>query len=163
MHPLLRNHTILWTFYQYYVKSMLWVGLGTSGGLDQVVGTPTPEKNHVSRSQFRPFLVPTLLLHELTNPIPKVFLNKSARVSPYISQPYRDPSSPDFIPRSFFDNIRSKYIIQKPVAYPAKGIDLAPWPKLVTADGGVKFTDNGRLEYRRLQRLEKTENGGRLF
>lgn len=52
VHPLLRNHSALWTFYNVYVRTFLWLNTGTPEGLDQVVGEPDPHKNHVSRSEF---------------------------------------------------------------------------------------------------------------
>ena len=56
VHPLLRNHSALWTYYNVYVRSILWFTTGTPGGLDQVVGEPDPEKDHVSKSELFPCL-----------------------------------------------------------------------------------------------------------
>jgi dimethylaniline monooxygenase (N-oxide forming) len=52
VHPILRDHAALWTFYDVYVRSILWLNTGTPGGLDQIVGEPSPEKNHVSKSKW---------------------------------------------------------------------------------------------------------------
>ena len=57
VHPILRNGNALWTFYDIYVKSILWLNTGTPGGLDQLVGEPNAEKNHVSKSKSLSLLV----------------------------------------------------------------------------------------------------------
>ncbi|KAK4669038.1 uncharacterized protein QC764_0108450 [Podospora pseudoanserina] len=124
VHPLLRNSNALWTFYDRYVKGILWLNTGTSGGLDQIVREPSPEKNHVS----------------------KIFFNKSSKASPYISYPYRLNSK-----RSLVDRIRSG-IIQSPVpSTNDRQIDLAPWPEAVSSDGEIHFQDNGRPEFQRVK------------
>ncbi|KAK4639942.1 LOW QUALITY PROTEIN: hypothetical protein QC761_700450 [Podospora bellae-mahoneyi] len=124
VHPLLRNSNALWTFYDWYVKGILWLNTGTSGGFDQIVGEPSPEKNHVS----------------------KIFFNKSSKASPYISYPYRLNSK-----RSLVDRIRSD-IIQSPVpSTNGRQIGLAPWPESVSSDGEIHFQDNGRPKFQRVK------------
>jgi len=49
VHPKLRNNMALWIFYDIYVRSILWLTTGTASGLDQWVGEPSPQRNHVSR------------------------------------------------------------------------------------------------------------------
>ncbi|KAK3313365.1 hypothetical protein B0H66DRAFT_350202 [Apodospora peruviana] len=124
VHPLLRSHSALWTFYDIYVKSILWLNTGTPGGLDQLVGEPSPEKNHVSR----------------------IFFNKSSNAGPYISAPYRRNAK-----RSTIDKIRSA-IIQAPIKDTGdRQIDLAPWPESVSCAGVVKFNNSQRLEWERIK------------
>ncbi|KAK3681099.1 hypothetical protein B0T22DRAFT_434837 [Podospora appendiculata] len=124
VHPLLRNHTALWTFYDIYVKSILWTTTGTSGGLDQLVGTPSPEKNHVS----------------------KIFFNKSSKASAYISAPYRH------LPHTPLNRLR-RALIQNPIPDTrGRHIDLAPWPKTITPSGVVHFhATPSRLEWHRIK------------
>ncbi|KAK4662347.1 uncharacterized protein QC763_0112450 [Podospora pseudopauciseta] len=99
-------------------------GHSTTGGLDQIVGEPSPEKDHVS----------------------KIFFNKSSKASPYISHPYRLNSK-----RSLVDRIRSG-IIQSPVpSTNDRQIDLAPWPESVSSDGEIHFQDNERPEFQRVK------------
>ncbi|KAK4171252.1 hypothetical protein QBC36DRAFT_199738, partial [Triangularia setosa] len=127
VHFLLRNSNSLWTFYDRYVKGILWLNTGTPGGLNQIVGEPSPDKNHVS----------------------KIFFNKSSKTSPYISYPYRLNSK-----RSLIDRIRSG-IIQSPIpSTNGRHIDLAPWPESVSLDGVVRFKDSGRPEYQRVKSEE---------
>lgn len=126
VHPLLRNHTVLWTFYDIYVRSILWLNTGSPEGLDQLVGEPDPEKNHVSR----------------------IFFNKSGNAGPYISNPYRRSAK---YANSRVDKIR-RALIQVPVVNTGgKYIDLAPWPESVSHTGIVTFSQTNRLEYERIR------------
>lgn len=78
----------------------------------------------------------------------QVFFNKSSRVCPFISLPYR-PIIPGYALWTYA--LRSA-LIQTPVP-DTKGrqVDLAPWPKRFTPKGFVRFTDNGRPEYDRMR------------
>ncbi|KAM7220349.1 hypothetical protein V8F06_004315 [Rhypophila decipiens] len=127
VHPLLRNHTALWTFYDMYVRSILWLNTGTPEGLDQLVGEPDADKNHVSR----------------------IFFNKSGNAGPYISHPYRRSAK---YANNRLDRIR-RALIQVPVVDTGgKFIDLAPWPESVSDKGVVRFTPTDqRLEYSRIK------------
>lgn len=104
---------------------MLWINTGTPGGLDQLVGEPSPEKNHVSR----------------------IFFNKTGKAGPYISYPYRP--SPKFATR--LDKIR-RAIVQAPIKDTGgRQIDLAPWPDSVSHAGVVRFANSERPEYERIK------------
>ncbi|KAL5400088.1 hypothetical protein PMIN03_013119 [Paraphaeosphaeria minitans] len=38
VHPLLRSSNILWTYYDYYLRTILWLSWGTTHGIDQWIG-----------------------------------------------------------------------------------------------------------------------------
>ncbi|KAK3374621.1 hypothetical protein B0H63DRAFT_548881 [Podospora didyma] len=124
VHPLLRNSTALWTFYDAYVKGILWLTTGTPGGLGQYVGQPSPEKNHVSR----------------------IFFNKASNAAPYVSEPYRKTAR-----KSLIERIR-RSLIQLPIPDThGREIDLAPWPDHVSKSGIVTFRNSGRPEWERMK------------
>lgn len=51
VHPILRrNDTILWEYYNIYIKVLLWLCSGTTAGMDQWVGEISPERHHPSKS-----------------------------------------------------------------------------------------------------------------
>ncbi|KAK5996241.1 Monooxygenase ptmN [Cladobotryum mycophilum] len=126
VHPILRNHTILWDYYHYYIKALLWVSSGTTYGMDQWIGEISPERHHPSR----------------------IFFNKSMKVCPFISEPYR-PKLPGY--KLWLYALRSA-LVQVPIPDTnGRQVDLAPWPKEVDEHGIVYFTDNKRPEYERLK------------
>ncbi|KAI9147384.1 Monooxygenase ptmN [Paramyrothecium foliicola] len=126
VHPKLRSHTILWDYYHYYIKALLWVCSGTTAGMDQWIGEISPERHHPS----------------------KIFFNKSMKVCPYISKPYR-PTVPGH--RLWWYALRSVFV-QTPIPdVGSRQVDLAPWPQEITKRGVVQFVDNGRLEYDRMK------------
>ncbi|KAM4066310.1 DDE superfamily endonuclease [Hirsutella rhossiliensis] len=93
VHPILRNSMLLWEYYHYYIKTLLWLSSGTTTGMDQWVGAISPERHHPSR----------------------IFFNKSDKICPYISLPYR-PKIPSwrlwlFALRSAFKEIIKPDII----------------------------------------------------
>lgn len=51
LHPILRNSMLLWDYYHYYVKWLLWVSGGTTMGMNQWVGAISPERHDPSRSK----------------------------------------------------------------------------------------------------------------
>lgn len=51
-HPILRNHMILWDYYHYYIKALLWLSSGTTVGMDQWVGEISRERHHPSKSKL---------------------------------------------------------------------------------------------------------------
>ncbi len=55
---ILRNNMLLWEYYKWYVKSLLWVSSGTTNGMDQWIGGISPERHHVSKSKWQTILVP---------------------------------------------------------------------------------------------------------
>ncbi|KPA39288.1 dimethylaniline monooxygenase [Fusarium langsethiae] len=73
VHRTLRNSMILWEYYNYYIKALLWICSGTTAGMDQWIGAISPARHHPS----------------------KIFFNKSMKICPYLSLPYR-PKQPDF-------------------------------------------------------------------
>ncbi|KAK2685858.1 hypothetical protein QWA68_015036 [Fusarium oxysporum] len=126
VHPLLRNSMVLWHYYHWYIKFILWLSSGTTAGMDQWIGRISPERHHPS----------------------KIFFNKSMKVCPYISLPYR-PSMPG--KRLWLYALRSA-IVQTPVPDTnGRKVDLAPWPKEIGRDGTVYFFDNQRPEFNRLK------------
>ncbi|CAF3495730.1 unnamed protein product [Fusarium graminearum] len=96
VHPVLRNSMILWDYYYYYIKSLLWVSSGT-----------------------------TLVL-----------FNKSMKVCPYLSLPYRPTQAG---PKLWLYALRSAFV-QTPIPDThGKQVDLAPLPKIINKDGTVEF------------------------
>ncbi|QPG96512.1 hypothetical protein C2857_004426 [Epichloe festucae Fl1] len=130
VHRILRqNDALLWGYYNVYIKCLLFISSGTTLGMDQWIGGISPERHHPS----------------------KIFFNKSMKVCPYISQPYR-PQIPG--PRLWLYALRSA-LVQTPIPdTQGRRVDLAPWPQCIDARGNVKFVDNGRLEYERLRDQE---------
>ncbi|KAK0612524.1 hypothetical protein B0T17DRAFT_543883 [Bombardia bombarda] len=124
VHPWLRDHMLLWEYYDIFIKSTLWLVSGTKYGLGEWVGGISKERYHAS----------------------KIFFNKSNKAMPYISAPYRSAGESGLVQK-----IRSS-LIQVPVADThGRHIDLAPWPSRVDSNGLVRFLNNGRPEYDRLK------------
>ena len=144
VHPLLRNSMALWHYYHWYIKTILWLSSGTTAGMDQWIGEISPERHHLSKSITPKHLTSILLLTTLP-----VFFNKSMKICPYISLPYR-PSIPGR--RLWLYALRSA-IVQTPVPdTDGRHVDLAPWPKEIDQQGTVHFIDNQRPEFSRLER-----------
>lgn len=146
VHPILRrNDTLLWEYYNIYIKVLLWLCSGTTAGMDQWVGEISPERHHPSKSSHfnhAPIVIEILLTLFI------VFFNKSMKVCPYISQPYR-PQLPG--PRLWLYALRSA-LLQMPMPdTEGQCVHLAPWPKQFHQSGLVEFVDNGRIEYRRMR------------
>ncbi|KAH7192886.1 dimethylaniline monooxygenase [Fusarium flagelliforme] len=126
VHPVLRKSMILWDYYNYYIKSLLWICSGTTFGMDQWIGEISKARHHPS----------------------KIFFNKLMKVCPYLSLPYR-PKQPG--PKLWLYALRSAFV-QTPISDThGRQVDLAPLPKAIHKDGTVDFVDNGRLEYERLK------------
>ncbi|CZR49683.1 uncharacterized protein FPRO_14839 [Fusarium proliferatum ET1] len=126
VHQALRNSMILWEYYNYYIKVLLWVCSGTTSGMDQWVGEISPARHHPS----------------------KIFFNKSMKVCPYLSLPYR-PKQPG--PSLWLYALRSA-LVQTPIPDTnGRQVDLAPLPKKIDEHGVVEFVDNGRPEYERIK------------
>ncbi|KAK3331488.1 hypothetical protein B0H66DRAFT_507303 [Apodospora peruviana] len=124
VHRRLRDHMLLWEYYDFFIKSTLWLVGGSKYGLAQHVGGISEGRYHAS----------------------KIFFNKSNKAMPYISAPYRDHAESCLTQR-----IRSS-LIQVPIADTnGRRIDLAPWPERIDSKGVVHFRDNGRKEYGRLR------------
>ncbi|KAK3337641.1 hypothetical protein B0T19DRAFT_448055 [Cercophora scortea] len=124
VHPRLRDHMLLWEYYDAFIKWTLWLVGGSRYGLGQFVGGISDERYHAS----------------------KIFFNKSNRAMPYISAPYRAAAESTIVQR-----IRSS-LIQVPIADThGRHIDLAPWPDHIDSEGVIHFRDNGRKEYARLK------------
>ncbi|KAF0636127.1 hypothetical protein FPSE5266_07912 [Fusarium pseudograminearum] len=126
VHPALRNSMILWDYYNYYIKSLLWVSSGTTFGMDQWIGEISKARHHPS----------------------KIFFNKSMKVCPYLSLPYR-PKQPG--PQLWLYALRSAFV-QTPIPDThGKQVDLAPLPEKINKDGTIEFFDNRRPEFERLK------------
>ncbi|RGP78924.1 dimethylaniline monooxygenasen-oxide-forming-2 [Fusarium longipes] len=126
VHPMLRKSMILWEYYNYYIKSLLWICSGTTFGMDQWIGEFSKAHHHPS----------------------KIFFNKSMKVCPYRSLPFRPKSRG---PRLWLYALRSA-LVQTPIPDThGRQVDLAPLPKNINKEGVVEFLDNGRPEYERLR------------
>ena len=52
VHDILRrNDAVLWEYYNFYIKSLLWISSGTTFGMDQWVGEISPARHHPSKSK----------------------------------------------------------------------------------------------------------------
>ncbi|PHH87028.1 hypothetical protein CDD83_9409 [Cordyceps sp. RAO-2017] len=127
VHPLLRESMLLWDYYNWYIKALLWVSAGSTMGMDQWIGGVGHERHHPS----------------------KIFFNKSDKIGPYISLPYR-PKHPGW--GLWLYALRSA-LVQRPVLdTEGKQIDLAPWPEAIDGKGFVRFRNNGRPEFERMSK-----------
>ncbi|KAI1774408.1 FAD/NAD(P)-binding domain-containing protein [Hypoxylon cercidicola] len=125
VHPWLRSSSILWTYYDYYVRWILWTSWGTTHGTNQWIGGK-PKGWSTS----------------------EIFFNKSGyKLSPYLSVSWRPKA-----PQGLLQHIRS-WIIRTPQIQVDEGqqVDLAPWPERIDENGVVIFRDNGRPEYARMR------------
>ncbi|KYK58827.1 dimethylaniline monooxygenase [Drechmeria coniospora] len=126
VHPILRNSMLLWNYYDWYINSILWLSGGSTAGMDQWCGEISRERHHPS----------------------KIFFNKSTKIIPYLSQPYR-PSQPG---KDLWLFALRSAIVQRPfVDTKGRHVDLAPWPEEIDSDGYVRFRNNGRPEYERMK------------
>ncbi|RBR11062.1 uncharacterized protein FIESC28_09207 [Fusarium coffeatum] len=50
VHPVLRKSMILWDYYNYYIKSLLWICSGTTFGMDQWIGEISKARRHPSKT-----------------------------------------------------------------------------------------------------------------
>lgn len=121
VHPILQKSSLIWDYYDFFVKRIFQLISGTMHGHDQWAGGISDERYHISR----------------------IYLCKSGRAVPYISAPYRQ--------RSMLDRIRAAFINVPIKDTGSRTIDLAPWPEYIDSDGIVKFTDNGRPEAERMK------------
>lgn len=113
---------------------------------DQWIGGVGPERDHVSKSE--PLTLP-FVRNAMADAFP-VFLNKSAKMAPYLSAPYRDLNT------SIVQRFRCSLVqIQIPDTE-GRHIDLAPFPDFIDDCGVVHFKDNDRPEYHRIKD-EKTK------
>ncbi|KAK3988398.1 hypothetical protein QBC44DRAFT_398070 [Cladorrhinum sp. PSN332] len=121
VHRRLRDHMLLWHYYDLFIKSTLWLVGGSKYGLGQFVGGISDERYHA------------------------IFFNKSNLATPYISAPYTPSATSTLLQR-----IRSS-LIQVPLPTPTKYIDLAPWPTHIDPAGVLHLTASpNRPEYHRL-------------
>ncbi|KAI2620969.1 FAD/NAD(P)-binding domain-containing protein [Hypomontagnella submonticulosa] len=122
VHPWLRNSMILWTYYDYYVRWILWTSWGTTHGTDQWIGGK-PEGWSTS----------------------EIFFNKSGyKLSPYLNAAWKPRQ-----PQGLLQLIRSWVVITPDTQAECQGrqVDLAPWPERIDDSGAVIFSNNGRPEY----------------
>ncbi|KAI0896347.1 FAD/NAD(P)-binding domain-containing protein [Annulohypoxylon nitens] len=126
VHSWLRNSNLLWTYYDYYVRWILWTSWGTTHGTDQWVGGK-PQGWSTS----------------------EIFFNKSGyKVSPYLNAVWKPKR-----PRGLLHLIRS-WVVQTPNTLEStrgKQIDLASWLERIDENGVAQFRDNGRPEYARIR------------
>ncbi|KAK3364607.1 hypothetical protein B0T25DRAFT_620524 [Lasiosphaeria hispida] len=124
VHHRLRDHMLLWEYYDFFIKSTLWLVGGSKYGLGQWIGGISDGRYHAS----------------------KIFFNKSNKAMPYISAPYRAENESSLLQR-----IRSSLIQVDIADTHGRYIDLAPWPASFSPSGTVNFTNNNRPEYTRLR------------
>ncbi|OTB02596.1 hypothetical protein M426DRAFT_61918 [Hypoxylon sp. CI-4A] len=126
VHPWLRNSRLLWIYYDYYVRWILWTSWGTIHGTDQWIGGK-PDGWSTA----------------------EIFFNKSGyKLSPYLNATWKPKS-----PQSSMQRLRSQ-LVQTPdtqTQTQSRQVDLAPWPARINPDGTVAFQDNGRPEYRHMR------------
>ncbi|KAI0007101.1 FAD/NAD(P)-binding domain-containing protein [Xylariaceae sp. FL0662B] len=120
VHPWLRNSNILWTYYDCYVRWILWISWGTIHGTDQWIGG---KPRGWSTSE--------------------IFFNKSgSKISPYLNTIWKPAT-----PQGFLRYIRSWIVQDSEAETPGRKLELAPWPERINENGVVQFRDNGRPEY----------------
>ncbi|CAJ2508283.1 Uu.00g094690.m01.CDS01 [Anthostomella pinea] len=119
-HPWLRSSSILWTYYDYYVRWILWTSWGTTHGSDQWIG----EKPKGWTTA-------------------QIFFNKSGnKIAPYINVNWKPKR-----PQGLLQRLRSLVVHTPTTDTKGRYIDVAPWPERIDDDGIVHFRDNGRPEY----------------
>ncbi|KAL7624906.1 hypothetical protein AAE478_004120 [Parahypoxylon ruwenzoriense] len=120
VHPWLRNSSILWTYYDYYVRWILWTSWGTIHGSDQWIGG-------------KPRGWSTC----------EIFFNKSGyKLSTYFNAVWKPK-----VPRGLLQRIRASLVRTRSEDTQGRQVDLAPWPEYIDENGVVVFRDNGRPEY----------------
>ncbi|KAI1767938.1 FAD/NAD(P)-binding domain-containing protein [Hypoxylon sp. FL1150] len=125
VHPWLRNSSALWTYYDYYVRWILWTSWGTMHGTDQWIGGKP--KGWTTA---------------------EIFFNKAGyKLSPYINAAWKPKK-----PQGILERIR-RWIIRTPQAQVGEGqqVEIAPWPERIDENGIVRFRNNGRPEYLRIK------------
>ncbi|KAI1080722.1 FAD/NAD(P)-binding domain-containing protein [Whalleya microplaca] len=120
VHPWLRNSSVLWAYYDCYVRWILWTSWGTIHGSDQWIGG---KPRGWSTSE--------------------IFFNKSgSKLTPYINTIWKPKA-----PQGFLLYIRSLIVQDTKVETQGRQLDIAPWPECIDEIGVVQFRDNGRPEY----------------
>ncbi|KAI0100389.1 FAD/NAD(P)-binding domain-containing protein [Nemania sp. FL0031] len=143
----LKRSGVLWTYYDCYIRSILWFLWGTTHGWDQWVGekihdgSPSESKFQLGRLDRR------LLVACVKHTIFLVFFVKSGtKVAPYIGARWRPKQ------RGLIQRLSSLIVsIPTPIETNGREIDVAPWPECIDEDGSVRFRDNGRPEYNHMR------------
>ncbi|RDA84815.1 hypothetical protein CP532_3159 [Ophiocordyceps camponoti-leonardi (nom. inval.)] len=120
-HPVLQRSRLLWLAYDQWVKKMHWLISGTEEGPDQWQG-------HISRDRKR---------------LDSIFLCKSNRALPYISEGHRSSS--------WWNRLRTRIINVPLVDTGGRRIDVMKWPSHVDADGFMHVTEDKSGERRRIR------------
>lgn len=134
---------ILWTYYDYYVRWILWTSWGTTHGTDQWIGGK-PEGWSTSESRCSA-AASALTTIPIVADLPIVFFNKSGyKLSPYLNAAWKPRQ-----PQGLLQLIRSWVVITPDTQAECQGrqVDLAPWPERIDDSGAVIFSNNGRPEY----------------
>ncbi|KAI1493255.1 hypothetical protein F5X96DRAFT_235867 [Biscogniauxia mediterranea] len=127
VHPWLRNSMVLWTYYDYYVRWILWTSWGTTQGSDQWIG---------GKSGF---------WHTS-----EIFFNKSGhKIAPYMKARWKPRR-----PAGLLARLRALVVVDSAADPHGRAIDVAPWPSRIDASGRAHFRDNGRPEYAQHMRAE---------
>ncbi|KAI5924405.1 hypothetical protein F4810DRAFT_709742 [Camillea tinctor] len=126
VHPWLRNSGVLWTYYDYYVRWILWTSWGTTQGSDQWIG---------GKAGFWRTC--------------EIFFNKSGhKIAPYMKARWK-PAQPS----GLLSRLRALLVVDRAEDAPrGRAIDVAPWPARIDAAGRAHFRDNGRPEYAHMAR-----------
>ncbi|SPO03608.1 related to flavin-containing monooxygenase [Cephalotrichum gorgonifer] len=117
----LQHSSLLWEYYDKWIKFSQIMISGTPNGPDQWAGIIPGERKHVD----------------------SIIFCKSDRALPYMSAKYR-PTSLWYRIRSFFINVPIKDT-------KGRFIDVAPWPESVDSDGIMHFSHRTRETYDEMQ------------
>ncbi|RDA89766.1 hypothetical protein CP533_3571 [Ophiocordyceps camponoti-saundersi (nom. inval.)] len=120
-HPVLQRSRLLWLAYDQWVKKMHWLISGTEEGPDQWQG-------HISRDRKK---------------LDSIFLCKSNRALPYISEGHRS--------RSWWNRLRTSIINVPLNDTGGRRIDVMKWPSHVDADGFMHVTEDKSGVRRRIR------------
>ncbi|KYK56163.1 dimethylaniline monooxygenase [Drechmeria coniospora] len=115
-HPVLQRSPLLWLAYDQWVKKMHVLISGTEEGPDQWVGQMSPDRKKMD----------------------SIFLCKSARALPYISEGHRSES---------WWNRQRTAILNVPIMETnGRRIDVVKWPTEIDKDGYMVIPDEGRTD-----------------
>ncbi|GJN84599.1 hypothetical protein PLIIFM63780_008160 [Purpureocillium lilacinum] len=112
-HPVLQRSQLLWLAYDQWIKKMHVLISGTEEGPDQWVGQISRERRNVD----------------------SIFLCKSARALPYISEGHRS--------QSWWNRLRESIINVERKDTKGRRIDVASWPTEIDEDGYMNLSIEG--------------------
>ncbi|KAH6885719.1 hypothetical protein B0T10DRAFT_516668 [Thelonectria olida] len=122
VHPILQRSSLLWTYYDRWIKSMHWLISGTEEGPDQWVGQISPDRKYMD----------------------SILLVKSDRALPYMNAGHRSDS--------WVNRLRSSFLQVPIKETGDRRIDVRNWPTSIDQNGYMRFSpvktqcDQSRLE-----------------